>query len=444
MKLSETLGKRITHPQFVTLARFKKVEAAIEAIMDRWPDIVAEPPENDREKIVAAIFDRLKNNSWADTNMSLVLAAARALFDEHRRERHDLNELREFYYEEMRVSTRSSFLGAMFSVYIGSYVPGAIHTKKLAVALNAAQTNLGSRWYQLIDNVPQILNPQKAHEAIGLLMVDMDDPWSELQKLGLRTPHAPGLMDYAHLYFIKKSAPQLKNRIAVTKLFEWLKPPKQLQAKSFAAGEAISAILKHWEQSTPTQEYITFLTENLVGLYGDPRLNPGGAWPNVPHSLLAVFIRWLTGEDIRFFMDVVSAVEVNARDGHMWEPRREFWLKLYEQKRIQNAWVAFSNDAATYAKRLRNRKNNNVAEFGYQMAGGYRKETSLLILEIGNKVIIEGSHSYKVRIFNKENINTPKLFRPKYDCDYIVGLIPIVAFTHDQHGKWKNRVEEHI
>ena len=227
-------------------------------------------------------------------------------------------------------------------------------------------------------------------------------------------------------------------------LFEWLKPPKQLQAKSFAAGEAISAILKHWEQSTPTQEYITFLTENLVGLYGDPRLNPGGAWPNVPHSLLAVFIRWLTGEDIRFFMDVVSAVEVNARDGHMWEPRREFWLKLYEQKRIQNAWVAFSNDAATYAKRLRKRKNNNVAEFGYQMAGGYRKETSLLILEIGNKIIIEGSHSYKVRIFNKENINTPKLFRPKYDCDYIVGLTPIVAFTHDQHGKWKNRVEEHI
>jgi hypothetical protein len=444
VKLSEKLNKRINHPQFVTLARFKRLEAAIEAIMNRWPDIVAEPPENDREIIVSAIIDRLKNDAWSGTSTSLVVAAARALFDEHRRERPDLSDLREFYYQETQVSTRSSFLGAMFSVYLGSYSPDAIHTKKLALALSAAQANLGSRWHQLINNIPQILDPQKAHESIGQLMVDMDVPWIQLQKLGIRTPHAPGLMDYAHLYFIKKCSPQLKNRIAITKMFEWLKPPKQLQAKSFAAGEAISAILKHWEQSTPNQKFITFLTENLVDLYGDPRLNPGGAWPNVPDNLLNVFIRWLTGEDIRFFIDVVSAVEVNTRDGHMWEPRRDFWLKLYQQKRIQNAWVAFSNDAATYAKRLRNRTNNNLAEFGYQIAGGPRKETSLLILEIGNKIIIEGSHNYKVRIFNKDNINTPKLFKPKYDCDYIVGLTPIAAFRHDQNGKWKNHVEEYI
>lgn len=58
----------------------------------------------------------------------------------------------------------------------------------------------------------------------------------------------------------------------------------------------------------------------------------------VPSEHLAILMRWLTGENIRFFLDVVSAVETS----HMWEPRRKFWLSLYNQERIDAAWVAFS------------------------------------------------------------------------------------------------------
>ena len=56
-------------------------------------------------------------------------------------------------------------------------------------------------------------------------------------------------------------------------------------------------------------------------------------------------MRWLTGQNIRFFLDVVSHVETS----HMWAPRRKFWLGLYEQRRIDAAWVAFSRKAAEFA-----------------------------------------------------------------------------------------------
>ena len=108
----------------------------------------------------------------------------------------------------------------------------------------------------------------------------------------------------------------------------------------------------------------------------------------------------------------------------MWEPRREFWLRLYEQGRILAAWVAFSEEAENYARQsLSSSGSDRALAFGSQVARGIRLNTSLLIMDLGSKIVVEGSHSYKVHIFKKGSDRTPSLYFGEYDCEH-VRLIP--------------------
>ena len=47
------------------------------------------------------------------------------------------------------------------------------------------------------------------------------------------------------------------------------------------AAEAITAVLEQWLERDPAQATLTFMTETLMGLYGDPRVFGGGAWAGV-------------------------------------------------------------------------------------------------------------------------------------------------------------------
>lgn len=365
-------------------------------------------------------------------------SAAHALFDGDRSERPDLAEVRQFYFDEIIVSTRQGFLSAMFSVYLATYSPRAIHTTGLARALSASVDRIGVRWKKMINTVPKILDAGDAHMAVAQLMVEMESPWHELKQIGLRSPHAPGLMNEAHFSYVELLQPSLRRRENMERLVAWLKPERQ-EAKMFGAGEAITALLEHWTDKAPPAEDQTYLTETLVSLYGDPRVRRGGAWAGVSEQALAVFMRWMTGENIRFFLDVVSSVE----DSHMWEPRRKFWLGLHRANRIDAAWVAFSEKGSKEARRrMATSGSGNKLAYGHQVAGGSRLNTSLLILKVGRKIVVEGSHSYMVHIFDQTNPRCPTLYQKRYNCEDIRLTPGAKAKAH--LGNWEGWVMENV
>lgn len=417
----------------------KSLAAAAGRVLHRWPDAAPDPPERDREQLVQRMLAHLAQDRWDGVPMSLVTAAARAVFDGERRRRSDLEGLRSFYLAEVRASHRTTFLGAMISVYLESFEPDAPHTRALAAALDVARDRLGARWRVLVEGVPEVFRPDVAPEAIARRMVAMRCPWSELQSLGLRAPHAPGLMDFVHEAYVARLKPHLRVRAELEQLLSWLKPDSQAVARSSGAPAAIEAVLGHWRAGNPPDTDIDLITRSLVQFYGDPRVQQGGAWASVPADCLAVIMRWLTGKDIRFFMDVVSAVE----DSHMWEPRRRFWLKLHAQRRIDAAWVAFSPSGAEYARRMLNaRGERSGLNFGQQTAGYSRANTSLLILKCGSKIVVEGSHSYKVHIFREGHPRAPALYQRAYDCEQIRMVTGAEARSH--LGDWQGWVEERI
>lgn len=160
----------------LALPGLNRLVSATDRIFSRWPDDVKTPPESDRERLVQEMRSRVDADNWNGAKMYLVTSAARALFDEERRDRADLKGLRQFYLQEIESSTRTSFLNAMFSVYLSTYAPAASHTRDLANGLTRVANRLGTRWAQLIAAVPGILNPDHGHEELGELMFNMDDP----------------------------------------------------------------------------------------------------------------------------------------------------------------------------------------------------------------------------------------------------------------------------
>lgn len=424
----------------MALPSLTKLSTALKRIHDRWPNIVVKPQDRDREVLVQAMRQRLDHDDWSGATMSDVTSAAVALFDEERRARADLAALRQFYCAEVSCNNNASFLRSMFEVYVESYVPRAPHTIELARALSQSRNKIGGQWEKLITSFPECLDPNRAHAMLAERMVQMASPWNELRALGLRSPHAPGLMEYAHLRFVEHISPELHELVVMERLFGWLKPEGK-QARVSGAAEAISALLAPWQIKAPSADVERYLTENLLLLYGDPRVRGENAnWSGVPSHLRAIIERWLTGENIRFFLDVVSAVEKDLAQNHMWPPRKKFWLDLHKQKRIDAAWVAFSAAGVEHART--SAAENKFLRFGKQTAGGTREKTSLLVLKIGGKIVIEGSHTYKVYVFRDDHPKAPKLYEKNYDCEEIRHIPGSWSTSHN--GDWQGRVLEKI
>lgn len=437
-----SIEDRLDHlPGFegLQLPSLNALSAAADRVLARWPDVIVDPPDLDRDRLVREMRDRVFNDNWEGARLSFVLAAARALYDGERAERPTLAMLRAFYVDEIRASTREAFLGGMMSVYLGSYQPGAPHTRALAGALADARARIGPRWRRLLAEIPAVFDPVAAPAAIADRMMAMPDPWLGLRLLGLRTPHAPGILDHAHLAFVARMAPLLRARQAVDRLLGWLRPDPQRPPRMAGAPAALEAILAPWHQETPSPDMVSYLSQSLVGLYGDPRIARGGAWAGVSEAGVGALLRWLTGENIRFFLDVVTAVEAS----HMWEPRRRFWLALHEEGRIDGAWAAFSSDAADHARRMARASGaRGTIGHGWQTAGGSRANTSLLVLRIGGRIVIEGSHDYKVHLFEAGDPEVPALYQSAYNCERIRLLPGALARAHN--GDWQGWVLDNL
>ena len=187
--------------------------------------------------------------------MSLAVKAGRALFDPERRGRAELGPLRTFYYEEIAASTRASLLSGMFQAYLDSYEPGAKHTRSLARALTLAQGSTG-----LPTETPGLgaaRDPRsgaRAPMALAVTMAATETPYDAVQALGIRRPHERGLMDFAHLAFVERLAPDLKKQSGVDRLLAWLSP-RGREARTNGAAAAIAALLAPWTREDPAEPF---------------------------------------------------------------------------------------------------------------------------------------------------------------------------------------------
>ncbi|MBS0907937.1 EH signature domain-containing protein [Tatumella sp. JGM118] len=440
--MSLALSELLLHPKKISakaVVESSALKQSIRQVHLRWPDIDISSNDKDQQSVLQEILGYVVHWEWRNVSMSLVCEGARYLFSDRFVRLPLFEPLRQFYLKELESNRSTIFLSTMFKAYLESYQPGSEHTLALLRGLQQQQSYLPGRWQMLIGNIPEILEANHAHRLIADRMVPMLRPYQELSSQGLSSRSGTGLMSLVFRAYIDKIADKLTEPQWIEALFEWLKPEGKERLET-GAEYALNALLSHWYYQQPDEHFATQLTEKLTALYGDPRTRTGGVWGRVDDKTRQVIIRWLTREDMSFFMDVVSSVE----SSHMWAPRRKFWMDLYKQGKINAAWVAFSSEAYSRAKEIKS-AGGAISElnFGEQSAThSSRKNTSLLIMQIGHCTVVEGSHNYKVHFFKETAKNGPQLFLSQYDCEDIRCSADIYdAITHTPNS-WQGKVLE--
>lgn len=403
------------HLSTVSVPELRYIQSAAERVRERWPEVQVAKNESEREALAQKLRDCVESDDWEDTRLSFVVSAASAVFDQERRERPDLARTRDFIYAEITASTSETFLSGLMRAYLDSYVPKSSHTSQLATTLGAAAPRMGTGTQLLMEAIPEIMDPASGPDRLAARMSKMSDPYTELLRFGLRNPHGSGFMDISHRSLTALVRPHLSERNLIEWYIKWLRPPGKEDGRTTGAELAIEALIHPWLSNTPEDKLRSFLVETLIELYGDPRIKSGGVWGGIDDRYMAVVHRWLTREDMRFFTGVVDATQDDA----MWPPRRDFWLKLYDEGKIDAAWAALSSQAFEYARQhlMRQDAKNAYSRVAYQRA---RQNTSLLIMKIGNKIMVDGCHSYRTHVFDIADPMAPKLFEEGYDCEQIM------------------------
>lgn len=420
-----------------SLPELRYLSTAARRVHERWPDVTVLRNEREREALAQKLRAKVELDDWTNTRLSFVTAAAAAVFDVERRDRPDLTETRAFLYAEIRASRSEIFLSGLLRAHLEGYLPAAPHSCALAEALAVAAPRMGAAGRLLLKAVPEILDPMGGPERLAVRMADMSDLFAELLRSGIRNPHGPGFMEFAHLALTERVRSGLARRELIDWYVNWLRPPGR-EARTSGAERAIEALVHPWLTSIPSDDLRSHLVETLIEMYGDPRIKSGGVWAGVCDAEMAVVHRWLTREDMRFFTGVVDAAQKDA----MWPKRRDFWLRLFDERLIDAAWVAFSSHAMNFARErlMRQDARNAESRFGFQRA---RQNTSLLIMKIGNKIMVDGCHSYKTHVFDQYDPMAPKLFQEGYDCEEIRLASP-EAKSHSSIESWKRWVRDMI
>lgn len=413
---------------------------SVASILSRWPDAIRTPDDRDREKLAMNMLFRVQNWKWDEITTQRVLSAAVAVFDEDRRARLDLAPVRSFYLSEIASREPGAFLDGMVGIYVDSFTPGADHTRHLAKALALRADHLGERHRKLTEALPSLFRPDAAPLDLGRLMLASEAPYARLKEMGLSSPHTSGLAKAAQQVFVERLKPDLAEPDARQQLFNWLTPENGPVLQT-GAGPAVEALLSVWRDKTPPDALRNELSEQIIAAWNDPRLHTGGIWPGFDPDLKNILLRWLTREDMEFFCNVVSLSQKN----HMWPPRRDFWLSMHDDGRIDEAWVAFSADAYDTAVRMLRRQGHSSSRFARQTGIA---DLSLLVMRIGNKIVVDGCHNYKTHIFDIGSSSAPKLYDLRYDAAKIRHASRL-SYTHywsesRKLAAWEQWVENHV
>ena len=427
----------------LSVPELRYLSAAADRVRERWPDVQMTKTEQEREALAQKLRERVERDDWGGTRLSFVVTAASAVFDSERWDRPDLARTREFIYAEIAASTSETLLSGLLRAYLDSYSPQAPHTTALVTAVIAAIPQMSPSVRLLLDAVPELLDPKTGPDRLAARMSEMSDPYTELLRLGVRNPHGGGFMDLAHLSLTSRVRSHLSGRTLIDWYISWLRPLDKEEARTTGAEPAIEALIHPWLKNTPDDELRSYLVETLIELYGDPRIKSGGVWSGIDDRYMAIVQRWLTREDMRFFTGVVDAVQKD----NMWVKRRDFWLKLYDEGLIDAAWAALSSEGFEYARQhlMRQDAKNAYTRVGFQRA---RKNTSLLIMKIGNKIMVDGCHNYKTHVFEASDPMAPKLYEEGYDCASIMAASDdrrsVSSKSHSSIDSWGRWVRDMI
>lgn len=401
----------------------------VRLILDNYDEIL--PLEKDPEKILAKMLRLIETWDWSNVPLSFPLQVARFVFSQ-KNINFNIKIICDFLLKEILSSTKSGFLNSMVGIYIETFSKNNIFTPILGEHLFKSRLYLGHQFTNLLTKVPNFFDASTVVTTIAEFIENVDDPWESLKQIGIRHPHAPGLMSEVHSTFVRQIAPKLQERFYIDKLFTWLAPRNNAPLQN-GASEALNAIMSVWEKDEPDKEIKKYLIDRITALYGHPQVGRSPVWAEVSEENERRLLHWIMGNDIRFLFQILAEVEKR----HMWHDRENFWWTMYESGKINGLWIAFNPVGFSVAKK---RLKTAFTRFAEQTG---ESDKSLLIMHIGNNVVVEGTYNFQIHIFNDQDPEAPKLYKPKYNVNSIREKSAKIKIMHQGKG-WMDKVYKNL
>lgn len=416
----------------------EKFERGYSAVKDAFSDL--EPAiQAELVVLVKMLADSISENAWdklAEGDVATVLRAfsGRSV---------DFPQSVEFFlWRELRCCTRTNLLDALCEGFIHEWAPNDERTRSLARVITARSNWLSKRHQNVFHMVPEFFDLEGGAITFGRWMAEQPNAFEAVRARGVSSPHDVGFMAYAHAAWLESLPPPTTEEL-VDRVFTWITPSVAEPLIGDRGAAAVSLLLSPWRQSMPAPTLRAVLLERLIRAYGDPRNENPHFWDRIGSEGKRVMLRWLAGRRMEAFIEVVSLAEDRGPHGDQWANRRSFWMGLYEQGRIDEAWVAFTRPASAHARRLL-KKTGDIAYSHFGERVGARLHTCILIMHIGRHVVVEGSHNFRIHVFSKTDPKAPKLYGDNYDVDDF--LLPVDDNNNTQRhiGDWMSWVRRRV
>ncbi|MDA8739777.1 EH signature domain-containing protein [Rhodobacteraceae bacterium] len=442
MKLSEMLETESWKIPPIGVGSAKRLEDAVQKLMQRFEH---EPIETDNLDLVGRLEDflsRLNHNEWENYPWHEASSLMRDLFCSELLQDKEWRNVSDTLLDSLAISDKKSFLYAAIDIFLINYSNSNKHIQRLAETLSKRDINELPFSRILKENV-KIFDRSKAHIQIGELMANSQKPYETLQNNGVTSPHMPGLFEQSFLSMLtslEQDLEQLKPE-AFDKIMNWLAPKSDVIAAPQRARGIEAMLLPFEKQSEATlqETLLRFLVEN----FRDPRVNKA-RWNDVSEAALKVLYKWLTTKSLKMFFEIISRYE----ESHMWERRKQFWTLMNDKGLIDTAWVVLSRQGTQWARQIA-KENNDPSFRDHGQISDTAEEKCFFIMKIGNLTIVEGTHSFKLRIFKNGNKNAPNFYKTGTYSYYREDLtvspeLCDESFRHDPQGNWRNRTFKFI
>ncbi len=383
------------------------LEEACRSIRDSFPAPTV-VTDNTLGKLVDLIQSRISSGNWIGITEANVLPLIHALC------RGSISEpakLVEFLSREVNLSRRPAFLAAAMEGYLEGWSKGSTHTRRAAELLLKRQGDLPEPHSDCVSRAPECLDPEFGARSVAARILKSNEPLEAMSNLGFGEPFSPGFATEVGKCFVQ-DYPLPKSLALAQRLARWARPENGGGIGDEGLIGTLEKLLSPWHQRVPAEEIQAWLLNWVLEHIGDPR-KPGesGHWLVATETSKRTVLTWLAGQSIEAFMNVISAVETERPD--MWSERRNFWMSLYKEGVITEAWVALHPAAQREAKRRFEETKEPALEAFAQQLGG-RKDTSLLIMRAGDHILVEGSKNYRIHVFDRDFPGRPELYRDSY------------------------------
>ena len=422
-----------------------EIHRAGENIRRRWPDVDTVDAETDPEILASEMERRRRNGDWREFYWLDVTRTACALLDSDLWRDRRFARLFDFLLDQIGPGTgrpaNGPYVRVTFRKYLDTFNPASKATRGLAKALKEHWSEAALPVGTLVHHFHIFDLDTDPPQTIAAYMDSQDEPFRALREAGMEAPHGAGLMQAAHLRFVSKLAPRIRNGDldAAEKLLDWIDPPDlgpPLQGPG--AGKAMDGLLLPWCTRDPEPALKKLLETRLVGAYGDPRINIAGVWAACSGEARRVMLKWLAGATIKVFFDIVT----QADSSHMWSDRKDLWNDLYEEGRITQAWFALNYEGAAITRRLDRGREGIGLEFARNKSQSAQdRQKCLLLMDVDGRWVVEGSHNFPTRVFPRRSLTTFRPYEKSYTCDqfrYIADPEQPEEIVH--LGAWRNKV----